>query len=115
MEAKAILKKLLGSDTLRDEPVVSSSKVPVTGKQGGRLLACYLYSLEQEDTGPSVGPATWLEGQKQRFMLYPAQKACIEQALKFLPKLKEGLAAHAAAGAEDEGPPEPAFESDDDF
>ena len=48
-------------------------------------------------------------------MLYPAQKACIEQALKFLPKLKEGLAAHTAAGAEDEGPPEPAFESDDDF
>jgi hypothetical protein len=114
MEAKVILKKLLGSDTLRDEPVVSRS-VPVTGKQGGRLLACYLLSLEQAGTGPSVGTEGWLEAQKPRFMLHPAQKSCIEQALKFLPKLKAGLAKHAASdAAEDEDPPEPHF-SDGDF
>lgn len=113
MEAKSILKKLLGSDTLRDE-LVASRTVPVTGEQGGRLLSCYLYSLEQAGMGPSAGAQAWLEGQKPRFMLHPAQKSCIEQALKFLPKLKEGLAKHTSAESDDDVP-EPAFQSDDDF
>ena len=47
-------------------------------------------------------------------MLHPAQKSCIEQALKFLPKLKEGLAKHTSAESDDDVP-EPAFQSDDDF
>jgi hypothetical protein len=52
MEPKTILKKLLGSDTLRDEEQVLPSRlVPVTGEQGGRLLACHLYSLEQAGEG----------------------------------------------------------------
>ena len=113
MEPKAILKKLLASDTLREEEAVASgSGLPVTGEQGGRLLACYLYSLERADEGPSAGAQGWLEGQKPRFMLYPAQKLCIEQALKFLPKLMEGL---EAAEGEAEAAPEPSFDSDDDF
>ena len=114
MEPKAILKRLLGADTLRDDEAVASSSStasPVTGEQGGRLLMCYLYWLEQEGKGPSAGTQGWLEAQQPRFQIFPAQKLCIEQALKFLPKLTAGLAAHAA----DDGPPEPVFDSDDDF
>lgn len=111
MEPKAVLKNLLASDTLREEEAVASgSGLPVTGEQGGRLLACYLYSLERANEGPSAGAQGWLEGQKPRFMLYPAQKLCIEQALKFLSKLTKGLET-----AEAEAAPQPLFDSDDDF
>jgi hypothetical protein len=111
MEPKAILKKLLGTDTLHDE-VSPSSTAPVTGEQGGKMLACYLYSLEKEGTGPSAGASAWLEAQKPRFMLNPPQKLCIEQALKFLPKVQRAIAAHEEAA---DVPPEPHFDSDDDF
>jgi len=115
MEPKAILKRLLGVDTLLGEQVAPSSSAapPVTGEQGGRLLTCFLYWLEQEGKGPNAGTQGWLEAQQPRFQLFPAQKLCIEQALKFLPKLTAGLAAHAAAA--EEGPPEPVFDSDDGF
>ena len=114
MEPKTILKKLLGSDTLRDEEqVLPSRSVPVTGEQGGRLLACHLYSLEQAGEGPSAGAHAWLEAQQPRFALYPAKKLCLQKALQFLPKLKECLAARASAEDEDT-PPEPLFDSDDD-
>jgi hypothetical protein len=43
--------------------------------------------------------------------MYHAQKLCIEQALKFLPKLKAGLAAATAADESDDDdvPPPPVF------
>ena len=115
MAPKAILRKLLGSDTTRDEEQVLSSRSapPVTGEQGGRLLACYLYSLELAGEGPSAGAHTWLEAQQPHFALYPAQKLCLEKALKFLPKLKECLAARSSAG--EDTLPEPVFDSDDGF
>ena len=56
----------------------------------------------------------WLKAQQPRFLLYPAQKSCVEKALKFLPKLKAALKAAAdkaeADTDEDEKEaPEPIF------
>ena len=118
MEPKTILKKLLGSDTLRDEEqVLPSRSVPVTGEQGGRLLACHLYSLEQAGEGRRAQAQELTRGSRLSSRAlrsyYPAQKLCLQKALQFLPKLKECLAARASAEDEDT-PPEPLFDSDDD-
>ena len=123
LSPREILKKLLGKDVMADEQAGASNArdaVPVTGEQGGRILACYLYSLEQSDDGDDfftldyIDTKAWLKAQQPRFLLYPAQKVCIEQALKFLPKLKAGLAAAADAANMDEDEdedeaPEPVF------
>eukprot|EP00966_Prymnesium_polylepis_P099783 2310284-Prymnesium_polylepis.1 len=34
----------------------------------------------------------WLQTTQPKFLLYPAQKLCIDKAIIFLPKLKAGLA-----------------------
>ena len=52
----------------------------------------------------------WLEAQLKKYgIVFPAQKMCIEQAIKFFPQLDRGLAAAAAAGA-----PAPSFDSPDE-
>ena len=84
-----------------------------TRATGTSILVSHEYTLV-EKRAPEIEMQAWLEGQKPRFMLHPAQKSCIEQALKFLPKLKEGLAKHTSAESDDDVP-EPAFQSDDDF
>jgi hypothetical protein len=114
MAPKVILKKLMGKDVSRDDlgrPGSSSDKSPppVTGEQGGRLVACYLVKLEHEldnggDDGGVLGDndaKMWLENAKANpiVMLRPATKLCVEKAIKFLPKLKAGLAASARAAA----------------
>jgi hypothetical protein len=55
MDPKAILTKMLGKDVSVDEDIpsgrASSSHAPgLTGEQGGRIVACYLYSLEKDGT-----------------------------------------------------------------
>ena len=47
LEPKAIVSKLLGSDIDTDDHEDDES-VGVTGKQGGRLLACYLFSVKDD-------------------------------------------------------------------
>jgi hypothetical protein len=107
-EAKEILKKLLGKDVSIDDPVPegragSSSGVGVTGEQGGRLLACYLYHLQMENDedilGVDGGAQEWLEKAKPKVLLRPAAKICVDKALKFLPKLKAAIEAEAEAEA----------------
>ena len=95
--AKAIVKKLLGEDVSRDDELPSerdTSGVGVTGEQGGRLLACFLHSLE-EDGGSFLdsvgGAAAWLEKQLPKCALFPAAKLCVQKAIKFLPVLEAGL------------------------
>ena len=57
-----------------------------------------------------MGVKEWLLEQQPHYQfLCPAQKACIEQALKFLPLLEKGLAAAAAATV-----PGPFSDHDDD-
>ena len=80
------------------------------------MLACYLDSLEQTDDGDNlftldcINTEAWLKAQQPRFLLHPAQKLCIEKALKYLPTLKAGLAAAAKAlESEEEDAPEPVF------
>ena len=65
-------------------------------------------------------PILW-QAQKPRYLLYPAQKLCIEKALKFVPKLEEAhnlqsKKSQKPGGADDDVvPPEPEFNSDDDL
>ena len=96
MDAKAILSKLLGADVQRDEAGGSADKSgAVTGEQGGKMLACFLVQKETADNVPSFlnnGSKVWLEKQLLACALFPAAKICVEQAIKFLPKLKAGLA-----------------------
>ena len=77
----------------------------MTGEQGGRLLACYLYELDQTGEGGDIlsegGAHEWLEKVKPKVLLRPAAKLCVEKALNFLPKLKAGLEAHEKAGADE--------------
>ena len=130
VSAKDILKKLLGADVSEDEPVSTGRNATVvTGEQGGKLMACFLYKIHedwehasQDDNGifsdavPSV--KMWLEKQQPRFVLHPAQKKSLQWALKFLPKLEAGLneAQAARRGSlnsdtdEDSPPPEPDFD-----
>ena len=85
----------------------------MTGEQGGKLLACYLHSLEEDDaifTPPTrpqedaiLTPQAWLEKQQPRFLLYPAQKACIKEALKFYPELVAGLKKYEQFTSANEG------------
>ena len=116
MEPKKILKKLLGTDVSIDDPIVdgrpsSSDTIGVTGEQGGRLLACYLFKLEcaHKDGDDHGGVLTDVNGDAQAclekakpiVLLRPAAKLCVEKALKFLPKLKAALAAASTSAARD--------------
>ena len=98
LQPLAVVKKLLGKDVDIDEPIEktrASNVPPVTGEQGGRMLACYLYYLELNDDGfldSSDDAMDWLQTTQPKFLLYPAQKLCIDKAIIFLPKLKAGLA-----------------------
>ena len=112
LEPKVILKKLIGSDVSIDDPVPNGRAgvdVGVTGEQGGRLLACYLFKLEN-DTGTSEditsilnvdSAEAWLTKAGPCVLLRPAAKLCVEKATAFLPKLRAGLL--AAATSDDEG------------
>ena len=84
-------------------------EVGVTGEAGGQLLVCYLYHLEQDSGADGFladeegGAQAWLDKTKPKLLLgRQAAKLCVEHALKFLPKLKAGLAAHKAAATEDD-------------
>jgi hypothetical protein len=93
-DAKVVVSKLLGADVNRDEASGSAS-TGVTGEQGGKLLACFLVRTEMADGTPSFlanGSKAWLEKQLPKCALFPSAKQCVEQAIKFLPKLKAGLA-----------------------
>jgi hypothetical protein len=46
----------------------------------------------------------WLEKQQPRYLLYPAQKSCIREALKFLPLLVSKVAPGLAPRPEEEEP-----------
>uniref|UniRef100_A0A7S4HFF4 Uncharacterized protein n=2 Tax=Prymnesium polylepis TaxID=72548 RepID=A0A7S4HFF4_9EUKA len=103
-EPKDIIKKLLGKDASIDDPLPNGrqSNVPgVTGEQGGRLLACYLFKLQRDVEqggdeegvlGDDADAQAWLERAKSRVLLRPAAKLYIDKAIAFLPKLKIGLA-----------------------
>ena len=78
---------------LRDEPILEGrNKGVVTGEQGGKIPASFLFKLELQEHNLlelSDGLADkWLKKQQPRFLLHPAQNECIKQALKFLPKLQ---------------------------
>ena len=109
MSAKDIVKKLLGraADVMENDSddeadaASSSNSIGVTGEQGGRLLACFLVRAEQDNSVPFLanGILAFLHKQVPKVVLYPAAKLCIEKAIKFIPKLKAGLANHVADGA----------------
>ena len=90
LDPKSILKALLGVDVDKDEKVGTG----VTGEQGGKLLGAYLYFLEQEKAISLLpdGAIAWLNEKRPRLMKFPAQKVCIDQALKWLPRLVKALA-----------------------
>lgn len=93
--AKEIIAGLLGSD---------GSTPPVTGEQGGKTLACFLFSeIEEGHTFLSNGIIPWLDKQLIKFENHPAQKLCIEEATKFASVLEEGL-------AKSQVPPAPDFD-----
>ena len=102
MEPKEVVKRLLGNDVTggwtfppTDEPVDHEAPGVVVGELGGMILTSYLQSLSNDGWeiggGSGLSVKEWLETQLPTYLLYPAQKACIEQALKFLPKLEEAL------------------------
>ena len=102
---KAVVSRLLGADV----SMCAGDDETVTGETGGKLLLCYLFSVKDEEAWLSAGVKAWLEAQKPKYaLLFPAQKACIEQAIIFLPKLERGLTAAAAARA-----PAPSFDTPD--
>jgi len=102
---KAIVSRLLGADV----SMCAGDDETVTGETGGKLLLCYLFSVKDKEAWLSAGVKAWLEAQKPKYaLLFPAQKACIEQAIIFLPKLERGLTAAAAARA-----PAPSFDTPD--
>ena len=54
------------------------------------MLACYLFSIKDNPalTFLAHGPKVWLEELLPKYALfYPVQTACIQGAIKFLPKL----------------------------
>ena len=69
------------------------------------MLACYLYELERSGKGADIffegGAAEWLEKVKPKVRLHPAAKLCVEFALKFLPKLKDGLDTHEKGNSDE--------------
>ena len=77
----------------------------MTGEQGGKLLACYLYSLTDGPTwGTMLGPAflergaiPFLEKQLVKLQLFPSAKSLIEHSISFYPKLVQGLVLARAA------------------
>ena len=76
LEPKAIVSKLLGSDIDTDDHEDDES-VGVTGKQGGRLLACYLFSVKDDAalTFLAQGIKAWLEAQLPKYaVVHPSDE-----------------------------------------
>ena len=102
LEPKLILKKLLGADLSIDEPIPDGRGTAVTGRQGGKMLACYLYSLEKASDAflngvpDSETAEGWLKAVQPKFALCPPQKCCIAEALRFLPKLVAAQSSEAS-------------------
>ena len=115
LEPKAIVSKLLGSD-IDTEDHEDDESVGVTGKQGGRLLACYLFSVKDDAalTFLAQGIKAWLEAQLPKYaVIHPVQTSCLKNAVssvEFLPELERGLAAAAATRA-----PAPDFGDDEEL
>ena len=68
----------------------SRSEHIVTWPIRGKMLACYLFSIKDNPalTFLAHGPKVWLEELLPKYALfYPVQTACIQGAIKFLPKL----------------------------
>ena len=105
LEPKAIVSRLLGADIN-----MGAADDTVTGEAGGKLLACYLFSIKDKEAWlTAAGVKAWLEAQLPKYStMWPAQKAAMEQAIAFLPKLERGLTAAAAARA-----PAPSFDTPD--
>ena len=106
-----IITKMLRTNVDIDE--VSSA---VTGEQGGKMLVCYLHHLYEDkpDEAPFLedGIKEWLEEQLKKYPIcFPVQKSCIEQAIKFYPKLIRGLDEYSRNGPR----PAPAPAPDPDF
>ena len=83
LEPKAIVSKLLGSDIDTDDHEDDES-VGVTGKQGGRLLACYLFSVKDDAalTFLAQGIKAWLEAQLPKYaVVHPVQTSCLKNAV----------------------------------
>ena len=80
LEPKAVVSKLLGSDIDTDDHEDDES-VGVTGKQGGRLLACYLFSVKDDAalTFLAQGIKAWLEAQLPKYaVVHPVQTSCLK-------------------------------------
>jgi hypothetical protein len=97
--AKDVLKKLIVDPATR-----------LTGEQGGKLLACYLYSLDDRSSGSSwgavlrpsflsIGVVPFLQKQLAKLSLFPTCKSLLEEAVKFYPQLVQGLETARAAQA----------------
>ena len=83
LEPKAVVSKLLGSDIDTDDHEDDES-VGVTGKQGGRLLACYLFSVKDDAalTFLAQGIKAWLEAQLPKYaVVHPVQTSCLKNAV----------------------------------
>eukprot|EP00966_Prymnesium_polylepis_P071670 1664532-Prymnesium_polylepis.1 len=103
MSEKDIVRKLLGrapteiaadSDDDGGDGATSSSSIGVTGTQGGRLLVCFLVRAVRSDSVPKFlndGVAAFLRLQVPKVALFPGAKLCIEEGIKFLPKLEAAL------------------------
>ena len=52
----------------------------VTGEAGGKLLACYLFSIKDKEAWlTAAGVKAWLEAQLPKYStMWPAQKAAME-------------------------------------
>ena len=66
----------------RDEPILEGrNKGVVTGEQGGKIPASFLFKLELQEHNlleSSDGLADkWLKKQQPRFLLHPAQNVCL--------------------------------------
>ena len=72
----------------------------VTGEQGGRMLACYIFSKKDHSDCNFLQAKSdesldhFLKKQQNVYIaaLYPAQARCLEKAISFLPNLLRGLA-----------------------
>eukprot|EP00966_Prymnesium_polylepis_P329755 7385432-Prymnesium_polylepis.1 len=109
---KAVIKKLLGEDVKfgwdeeGDSSTSNTRKENVTGDVGGKILVCFLISVEGEwdRIETAGGIAKWLQEQLPKCALFPSAKLCVEKAIKWLPKYEAGLEAARAAGPSAKGP-----------
>ena len=80
MNFQSVMKKLLGRDVERDEPVSSSreTNVPFAGEQGGRMLACMVVPHVRDQPADILNGETvqtYLNNFKQKLQLPPVPGA----------------------------------------